>query len=128
MREDIIRMCPGCKDYANVKTKRGKDHRQKRLLLYNISEVGESFKKESSFTVVLSTFASRRPPNILRITPYDQEVCVCKYDASIRLLLDGLNKVLPSVPTKPEDSSTCVFYEPVEIGEVLRGSTRKWPC
>jgi len=52
MRDDIIRMCPDCKDYATVKTKRGKDQRQKRLFLYNISEVCESLKKESSFTVL----------------------------------------------------------------------------
>ena len=80
MRDDSIRMCPGCKDYANVKTRGGKDHRQKRLLLHNISEVCESFKKESSFIVVLSKFTSWRPQNDLPITPYDQEVCVCKYD------------------------------------------------
>jgi len=72
-------------------------------------------KKESSFTVALSKFASGRLSNVLPITPLDQEVFVCKYDENIRLLLDGLHKVLPSVPTKPEDPSTCVFYVPVSL-------------
>jgi len=52
----------------------------KRLLLHNISEVCDSFKKESSFIAVLSKFTSWTPQNDLPITPYDQEVCVCKYD------------------------------------------------
>ena len=66
------------------------------------------------FTVVLSKFASQRPPNVLSITPYDQEVFVCKCNENIRLL-GGLHKVLPSAPRKPKDSSTCVFYEPVSL-------------
>jgi len=72
-------------------------------------------KKESSFTVALSKFASGRLSNVLPITPLGQEVFVCKYDENIRLLLDVLNKVLPSVPKKPEDPSTCVFYVPVSL-------------
>jgi len=76
MKDDISRMCPGHKDYVSVKAFTGKDHRQKRLLFYNSSEVYEDFKEESRFTVGLSKFASLRPPNVLPITPYDQEVCL----------------------------------------------------
>lgn len=104
MRDDISRMCPGRKDFVTVRSKEGKEHKQKRLLIYNISEVYEIFKAEiPSIQVSLSKFASLRPPNVLPITPRDQEVCVCKYHENIKLLLDGLKAVIPEVPKTPED-------------------------
>ena len=115
MSDDISRMCPGRKDYITVKIDGGKEHRQKRLLLYNISEVYELFKRESIFQVGLSKFASLRPLNVQPITLYDHEVCVCKYHENITLLLDGLHNVLPLAHTKPEDlllSTVCDVQDP----------------
>ena len=71
MKDDISRMCPDHKDYVTVKTNRGKEHRQKRVPLYNISEVYDCLRKGSCSTVSLSTFASLRPPNALTIIPYN---------------------------------------------------------
>ena len=45
-REDISRICPGKKDFISVKTPGGRELKQKRLLLLNVKEVYELFKKE----------------------------------------------------------------------------------
>lgn len=47
MRDDTSRMCPGRKDYVTAKAEQGMFHKQKRLLILNISEVYEIFKTEA---------------------------------------------------------------------------------
>ena len=50
-RDDISRMCPGKKDCISVKTPQGKESRQKRLMLLNINEIYELFKRESDLSI-----------------------------------------------------------------------------
>lgn len=90
LRDDISRMCPGRKDCVSVKTPTGREQKQKRLLLLNISEAHEIFKQESKVEVGLSKFASLRPRQVMPVSLRDHEVCMCKYHENIGLLLDGL--------------------------------------
>ena len=100
LRGDISRMCPGGKDCVSVKMLNGgKEQRQKRLLLLNISEAYELFKQESHSKAGKSKFASLRPPQVVPKTLRDQEVCMCKYHENIELILEGLQKILPRVAT-----------------------------
>ena len=102
LRDDISRMCPGKRDCISVKTPQGRESRQKRLLLLNISEIYELFKKESDLSIGKSKFAALRPPQVVSMTARDQEVCMCRYHENIDMLLIGLKKLLPEVPKSEE--------------------------
>jgi len=102
-RDDISRMCPGRKECVSVRTPTGKEVRQKRLLLYNLSEVYEMFKADSKIEVGFSKFVSLRPPEVMPITLRDQSVCMCKYHENIQLMINGINPILPSLPKTAEE-------------------------
>ena len=103
-RDDISRMCPGKKDFVSVKTPEGRELRQKRLLLLNVNEVYQLFKKEEpGLKIGKSKFASLRPRQVISMSIRDQEVCMCKYHENINMILDGLKNILPNVPKSCED-------------------------
>ena len=61
-RDDISRICPGIIAFVSVKTGEGRELRQKRLLLLNVNEVYELFKKEEPcLKIGNSKFASLHP-------------------------------------------------------------------
>ena len=77
---------------------------QKRLLLLNVKEVYELFKKEEpDFKIGPSKFASLRPRQVIPMSLHDQKVCMCKYHENINMILDGLKNVLPNIPKSSED-------------------------
>ena len=93
-RDDISRMLPGKKDYVSVKLPSGKrEHRQKRLLLLKIGEAHELFTEETDLEISKSKFAELQPPQLITISAFDQEVCICKYHEHIDLLLTGLSRL-----------------------------------
>ena len=103
-RDDISRICPGKKDFLSVKTSEGRELRQKRLLLVNVNEAYELFKKEEpDLKIGRSKFASLRPRQVMPMSLHDQEVCMCKYHENINMILDGLKNILPEVPKYSED-------------------------
>ena len=71
MRDDISRMCPGKKDFVSVKTPSGRVQKQKRLLLLNVHEAYEVFKKESDIKIGKSKFASLRSIQVTPLTSRD---------------------------------------------------------
>ena len=103
-RDDISRICPGKRDFLSVKTSEGRELRQKRLLLVNVNEAYELFKKEEpDLKIGRSKFASLRPRQVIPMSLHDQEVCMCKYHENINMILDGLKNILPEVPKYSED-------------------------
>ncbi|KAK2548197.1 hypothetical protein P5673_031662 [Acropora cervicornis] len=103
-RDDISRICPGKRDFLSVKTSEGRELRQKRLLLVNVNEAYELFKKEEpDLKIGRSKFASLRPRQVIPMSLHDQEVCMCKYHENINMILDGLKNILPEVPKYTED-------------------------
>lgn len=103
-RDDISRICPGKKDFLSIKTSEGRELRQKRLLLVNVNEAYELFKKEEpGLKIGRSKFASLRPCQVMPMSLHDQEVCMCKYHENINMILDGLKNIVPEVPKYSED-------------------------
>ena len=103
-RDDIGRICPGKKDFVSVKTPEGRELRQKRLLLFNVNEVYQLFKKEEPGPKIgKSKFASLCPCQVISMSIHDQEVCMCKYHENINMILDGLKNILRNVPKSCED-------------------------
>ena len=103
-RDDISRICPGKKDFLSVKTSEGRELRQKKILLVNVNEAYELFKKEEpGLKIGRSKFASLRPCQVMPMSLHDQEVCMCKYHENINMILDGLKNIVPEVPKYSED-------------------------
>lgn len=77
-RDDISRICPGKKDFLSVKTSEGRELRQKRLLLVNVNEAYELFKKEEpGLKIGRSKFASLRPCQVMPMSLHMIKKCVC---------------------------------------------------
>ena len=114
-RDDVSRICPGKRDFLSVKTSEGRELRQKRLLLVNVNEAYELFKKEEpDLKIGRSKFASLRPRQVMPMSLHDQEVCMCKYHENINMILDGLKNILPEVPKYSEDlliQTVCSFNQ-----------------
>ena len=96
--DDISRMCPGRKDFVNVKTDKGCEHRQKRVLICNLKEVHQMFRAENSLKVSFSKFCSLRPEEVVLTVQKGQEVCQCKYHENIEMCVEGLSKAAVSLP------------------------------
>ena len=76
-RDGTSRICPGKKDFISVKTPGGRELKQKSLLLLNVKEVYELFKKEEpDLKIGHSKFASLRPRQVIPMSLHDQEVCM----------------------------------------------------
>lgn len=83
---------PGMKNYVSVREESGrKIHRQKRLILCNLKELYESFKKEMNDAQVgFSTFASLRPQHcILAAASGTHSVYVCPMHQNLKLMVRG---------------------------------------
>lgn len=91
------RMCPGAKEFISTKNLETgkKEHIQKRLLLFNVRDLYEEWKKELPETVGkapgFSTFASLRPPYcVLAGSPGTHTVCVCTHHQNVKLKVKAL--------------------------------------
>ncbi|KAH9374681.1 hypothetical protein HPB48_000154 [Haemaphysalis longicornis] len=94
--DDAVSYClPGKKDVI-----RG---HQKRLLLMNLRELHEEWKKTSQFKCGFSSFASLRPPHcVLAGGSGTHTVCVCLEHQNIKLMLHaaGINTTTQEILTK----------------------------
>ena len=103
-RDDISRMCPGRKDFVSVKTDRGREHIQKRVLICNLKEVHQMFCAENSIKVSFSKFCSLRPEEVVLTVQKGQEVCQCEYHENIEMCVEGLSKAVVSLPKSAREA------------------------
>lgn len=109
LAEENSRVMPGRKDYISVVKNGKREHEQKRLLLFNISELHEKFKNAfPEITISLSKFRKLRPREcILAGQSGTHNVCVCKIHENIRLkfiaIKQELKKKSVNFDIKPRD-------------------------
>ena len=92
MRDDISREMPGKKDFLSVVNDDGKrEHLQKRLMLCNLWEAHQLFKRENPDKAVgLSKFSELRPPQcIFAGSTGTHSVCVCAHHQNVKLMMEG---------------------------------------
>lgn len=87
------RLMPGKKDYVSVKVNGKRTKMQKRLLLFDLNELYDLFKKtERSINVGFSTFAKLRPKHCLLVgASGTHSVCVCTIHQNCKLMLDAID-------------------------------------
>lgn len=92
--DEISRQLPGRKDFVSVKIEEGRNHMQKRLLLYDIHEVHELFKKKfPQIKIGLTKFSQLRPQNcVIAGAKGTHNVCVCVIHENLKLIMvNGTN-------------------------------------
>lgn len=128
--DEISRVCPGKKDYKIIKDDKGKKLiTQKRLVLMNLKEAYELYKKDDSSNkkVGFSSFASLRPPYcILAGSSGTHSVCVCTYHQNSKLQIAALPvkninyKILMEKSVCSIDNKNCMMHMcntcPREVG------------
>lgn len=102
--DGISRPCPGMRDYVKFKENGEKSGAQCRLILLNLKEAYELFKKDNiQDKIGFSKFASLRPPEcVLAGSTYGVHVtCVCVYHQNVKLIFDTMKKIglLADTPT-----------------------------
>ena len=98
--DDVSRMKPGSKDYVSVKTTKGREHRQTRLLLYNTDELQMMFiKKYPDIKISVSAFRKLRPKECLVVNTRAgmHNVCVCMIHQNVKLKFTGMTTALKNV-------------------------------
>ena len=90
------RICAGIKEYVSVLNEQTqeKEHRQKRLLLYNLKDLHTKFIKDNSSHInpSFSAFASLHPREcVLAGSPGTHSICICSQHQNIKLKLKALN-------------------------------------
>lgn len=96
LSEENSRTMPGKKDYISI-SKNGKRYQeQKRLLLYNLSELHAKFNETyPEIKISLSTFGQHRPREcILAGQSGTHNVCVCKIHENMRLKFVAIKQEL----------------------------------
>lgn len=103
--DDVSRMMPGMKDYVSVVENGEKQHKQKRLLLFNIQDLHTKFRKAfPDEKIGLTKFQALRPRECISAGPSGtHNVCVCKIHQNVKLQLTGLKNELKR--------KGCVFSE-----------------
>lgn len=97
LSEEISHTCPGKRDYVTINDDNEKITYQRRLLLMNLDEAYAVFKQTHiAAKIGFSKFASLRPPQcILALETFGtHSVCVCTYHQNVKLIFDGLKKIL----------------------------------
>jgi hypothetical protein len=84
---------PGKNDVVTVRTKEGKEKRQKKLLVMTIEEMYQTFKNEFPGTTIgKSKFAELRPSEVLLSSNTPRNVCGCIYHTNVILMLEALHE------------------------------------
>lgn len=91
--DEVSRACPGKRDYIVTTNDQGKQAIQRRLVMCNLKEAYEIFKREHpAFKIGFSMFASHRPKNcILAGSSGTHTVCVCIYHQNVKLMFKALH-------------------------------------
>lgn len=86
--DDISRACPGLRDYVKHKENGVKVTDQRRMILMNLREAYEIFKKDfEGHKIGFSKFASLRPPECVLAGS-----TLCIYHQNVKLIVDALKK------------------------------------
>ena len=89
--DDISRVMPGKKDFLSVRNDTGeKEHRQKQLVLCNLTEAYRRFKAlHPDIKVGFSKFAELRPKEecVLAGATGTHSVCVCTIQQNVKLMM-----------------------------------------
>ena len=92
MRSDISWTAPGSKDYVLVKRDGKKLKLQKQFMMMSLTEAHQLFSSENpSIKIGRSKFSKLRPDTVMLAADMPHNLCVCKYDANIDLLLQCLS-------------------------------------
>jgi len=92
LRNDVSYTMPGMKDTVSIKTENGKRVKlQKQLLLLNLKEIYELFKKEyPELRIGFTKFSLLRPQQcVLADSSGSHNICVCPFHQNIKLMIDG---------------------------------------
>ena len=113
--DENSQLCPGKKDCVSLG---GQVYKQKRLILYSLSELFVSFKQQyPDHKIGRSAFCSLRPKwCVLPGSAGTHNVCVCKYHQNVKLMVEGakLNtdyKDLIDLLVCDSQSSDCMLDE-----------------
>ena len=88
--DEVSRIMPGKKDYVSVRQAEKRVHIQKRLILGNLREIYQLFKKFPSQSVGFSKFAELRPKHcVLAGASGIHAVCVCTIHQNLKLMMVG---------------------------------------
>jgi len=93
--DEFSRMCAGKKEYVSVKVDGVKIQKQKRLLLVNLKEMYEHFRKDNPESKIgFSKFCDLRPRWCITVgSRSSHSVCVCEIHQNVKLLVSALHNV-----------------------------------
>lgn len=118
--EKNTRICPGAKEFVSIKNSETgqREHIQKQMLLFNLREIFDEWKKENpSIKIGFSAFANLRPKEcVLAGSPGTHTVCVCAQHQNIKLKLIAISndlsyKDLMSVAVCNTNNTMCMLHD-----------------
>ena len=85
---EFSRICPGKKEFIAIKIDGKKVHKQKQLLLLNLKELYEEFKKRCENKISFSMFCSLRPKWCVTASSASgiHSVCICQIHQNAKLM------------------------------------------
>ena len=113
LSDEISRQHPGKRDYVTIKRDGKRIKLQKKTLVMTVMEAFRLFKKEHpNLKIEKSKFAALRPVNVVPVSDKDQNVCCCQYHENFELLVNGIRKHLPNVPSSETliEQTVCGWY------------------
>ena len=114
---EISRPTPGIKDYKKVKMDGTAELIGKRLLLFDLSEAHDIFRKENPAAVIgLSRFCMLRPAWVITVAASGTHVvCVCIYHQAPKLMAEGAGlehwKTLMNLLVCSMDNELCMLNQ-----------------
>lgn len=105
-RDDIVRQCPGIKEWKSIKDKRsGKRIRvQKKYLTMSLRECYVQFKIEYPETKIgKSIFYSLRPKHVSLVREIPHDVCMCIYHENFKYLVEAVHNSFSFLPRNCKD-------------------------
>ena len=104
--DQISWQMPGRRDFVTIRQGETKIKVQKKVMLCTVMEAYHAFRKENTDVKIgKSKFASLRPAHVVPVSDKDHNVCCCVYHENFDLLLEGMRKVKPDLP-----SSKCLLH------------------
>jgi hypothetical protein len=116
--DEYGRICPGMKDFVGVWSSKGvREHKQKWLVLCNLSKLCEKFKKShTGANIAFSKFCELHPEwCVLAGAPGTHSICVYCILQNVKMMISSAKlthtyKDLLSVMVCGMDSEVCTLY------------------
>jgi len=118
--DEYSRMCPGKKEYVSVKIEGKKVQKQKRILLINLKEMYEMFKRQAPIHKIgFSKFCELRPRWCVTVASSGaHSVCVCAIHQNVKLMVSALQhlgikdyKELMSIMVCDVTTRNCMIHQ-----------------